>query len=866
MPGGSTLENLAITETFYGWFTKTNEIINELNSQVGNGISGAGISGDNLIITLIDGSTVDAGSVIGPQGVGIASGGLSGDNLIITLQNGSTFDVGNVRGPQGSTGSQGPIGSTGSTGSTGEAGAGVPTGGLVGYALVKRTNQDRDTEWKDLQLQVKASSGHVGGWETKKVENIVGEGPLTSGRNRFPRWSPNIYLSEIHTGRGIALRGSTGFYNVAGYLGNSSGYDDGVTAGIKVLNFFESLKRFEGNTYFYASTGPSAVTGEEAVCQGRLLDAPPGFYWNRMKYFPTMKLQPIYFTNHSVIDQYVMYIAGYGTGATANTVENQKKRRGTYGFFGMLPINSFPSGTPESTLTSLDRNGFVQGSTCAFYFRPDDGTAATSGVTLALTKSDGDFNTDDSTHIEASYTGDFIREVTAGRTGPIGLFSSAAGPNGLSGGFTIDPGWYYIMTEFIPASWFSVGSNIDPIGTADAYFSGSHSDDVLFTHTDASSQTHRTDMFGLNGFELAPYNESIGDAVPDPFTPTCYLGVPVVRNVGLDTRSLLHPTGLPPHLWYNFGFSGGSADGRFITGASGGSNSGGIMFGPHLGLHSYDVSGQTAEISPDGGIVIRAQNAEQGSAPRIAVSVISTSNAAENLVTFEPGIKQVSSPGCDYNCNDILDTTFYSTGFSGYEFGGTLATGPNEDGLCPVYCCPGTTFAYFRATGILSDAQAAGGQADADSAGTTGTLLADQANAPWTTVYDETIFGFSGGTAGNVSAACVAYSCSNTYGYVCTSQHDGCSNVNGCIPHGNNCAQYGGCLPAAAQDVSGSIGNTPPDPPASRTISIFVNEGEQHHDLWFGGSSSVTGSNHLIWHTSSFGCTTGVTFHKYEGP
>ena len=70
MPGGSTLENLAITETFYGWFTKTNEIINELNSQVGNGISGAGVTGGSLVITLIDGSTIDAGAVIGPQGVG----------------------------------------------------------------------------------------------------------------------------------------------------------------------------------------------------------------------------------------------------------------------------------------------------------------------------------------------------------------------------------------------------------------------------------------------------------------------------------------------------------------------------------------------------------------------------------------------------------------------------------------------------------------------------------------------------------------------------------------------------------------------------------------------------------------------------
>ena len=50
---GVTLENLAITETFYGWFTKTNEIINSLNDTVGSGVSGADLSGDNLVITLV---------------------------------------------------------------------------------------------------------------------------------------------------------------------------------------------------------------------------------------------------------------------------------------------------------------------------------------------------------------------------------------------------------------------------------------------------------------------------------------------------------------------------------------------------------------------------------------------------------------------------------------------------------------------------------------------------------------------------------------------------------------------------------------------------------------------------------------------
>jgi hypothetical protein len=65
---GYTLSNLGITETFYGWFNKTNDIIAQLNSVAGQGVSGAGLSGDHLIITLIDGSTFDAGSAVGPTG------------------------------------------------------------------------------------------------------------------------------------------------------------------------------------------------------------------------------------------------------------------------------------------------------------------------------------------------------------------------------------------------------------------------------------------------------------------------------------------------------------------------------------------------------------------------------------------------------------------------------------------------------------------------------------------------------------------------------------------------------------------------------------------------------------------------------
>lgn len=134
---GYTLDNLGITETFYGWYQKTNEIIAQLNSVSGQGVSAAGLSGDNLIITLIDGTTFDAGSAVGPTGDGIAGAAITNGELIFTLDSGTSINVGNVVGPTGQTGAVGPAGSTGQTGASGPAGQGVPTGGNIGYALVK---------------------------------------------------------------------------------------------------------------------------------------------------------------------------------------------------------------------------------------------------------------------------------------------------------------------------------------------------------------------------------------------------------------------------------------------------------------------------------------------------------------------------------------------------------------------------------------------------------------------------------------------------------------------------------------------------------------------------------------------------------
>lgn len=101
----------------------------------GNGIFSAVVDGDgNLILTLDDATSINAGNTVGPQGPqgaqgpagrSIASGGVVVDgagNLQVTLTDGSTINAGYVVGPQGSTGPQGVKGDKGDTGATGATG------------------------------------------------------------------------------------------------------------------------------------------------------------------------------------------------------------------------------------------------------------------------------------------------------------------------------------------------------------------------------------------------------------------------------------------------------------------------------------------------------------------------------------------------------------------------------------------------------------------------------------------------------------------------------------------------------------------------------------------------------------------------
>ena len=97
------------------------------NGTDGTSISSGTISGNSLVLTMSDSSTINVtGNVVGPtgatgaagsdgsdgtDGVGITSVSLvGGANLVLNYSNSSTQDVGNIKGPQGATGSTGPAG------------------------------------------------------------------------------------------------------------------------------------------------------------------------------------------------------------------------------------------------------------------------------------------------------------------------------------------------------------------------------------------------------------------------------------------------------------------------------------------------------------------------------------------------------------------------------------------------------------------------------------------------------------------------------------------------------------------------------------------------------------------------------------
>ena len=103
-----------------------NQITVSIGGMISRGVKAVEVTDEGrLVFTLTDGSTVDVGSVVGPQGEKGSTGaqGPKGD----TGAQGPKGETG-AQGPKGETGAQGPKGETGAQGEKGETGAQGPKG------------------------------------------------------------------------------------------------------------------------------------------------------------------------------------------------------------------------------------------------------------------------------------------------------------------------------------------------------------------------------------------------------------------------------------------------------------------------------------------------------------------------------------------------------------------------------------------------------------------------------------------------------------------------------------------------------------------------------------------------------------------
>ena len=131
----------------------------------GVGIFSAVVNGNgNLILTLDDASTIDAGNTQGPQGsqgtqgapgLSVTAASVSGDDLNITLSDSTVLNAGNVRGPQGTQGNQGNAGTitvgsvtTGAAGSSASiTNAGTSSAATLNFVIPQGAKGDTGTSY-----------------------------------------------------------------------------------------------------------------------------------------------------------------------------------------------------------------------------------------------------------------------------------------------------------------------------------------------------------------------------------------------------------------------------------------------------------------------------------------------------------------------------------------------------------------------------------------------------------------------------------------------------------------------------------------------------------------------------------------------
>ena len=186
----------------------------------GVSVTTATVTGANLIITLSNSTTIDAGNVKGAKGdsgVGITSVSLVSSNLVLNYSNTSTQDVGNIRGPQGNAGTNGVSISTATVNGSGNLILTLSNASTVDAGNVRGADGTGDI------TGVTAGTGLSGGGTSGAVTLSLGTSGVTAGTYGNATTMPQFTVDTY--GR------ITGVSNIAISAGGGSGDIEGVTAG-----------------------------------------------------------------------------------------------------------------------------------------------------------------------------------------------------------------------------------------------------------------------------------------------------------------------------------------------------------------------------------------------------------------------------------------------------------------------------------------------------------------------------------------------------------------------------------------------------------------------------------------------------------
>lgn len=171
----------------------------------GVGVFSAVVNGSgNLILTLDDASTIDAGNIQGPKGdkgntgnagLSVTAAAVSGDDLNITLSDSTVLNAGDVRGPQGTQGNQGNAGTitvgsvtTGAAGSSASiTNAGTSSAATLNFVIPQGAKGDTGTSYT---VNSKAGSVQIYGVQNTtqpgydlEVDLATKAGKLNTARN-----------------------------------------------------------------------------------------------------------------------------------------------------------------------------------------------------------------------------------------------------------------------------------------------------------------------------------------------------------------------------------------------------------------------------------------------------------------------------------------------------------------------------------------------------------------------------------------------------------------------------------------------------------------------------------------------------------